>query len=318
MTRRFALLPLLLLSTACASLPPAPPHAYVPPRLSPDTAVEVCWLEIAGTTGAATFGSAGWSRGGTWDATASALLIRHPQGDLLLDAGISPFWSLEHRELSLWTRAGLESIPGRLKRRGSLPDLLRQANADPRALKAVLISHAHVDHTGGVVELPGVPVWLAAEERRYVEESKGFGVIPAHARSMAGRMVAFPFTDTPYANYDRSYDVFGDGAVVVVPAPGHTPGSVMVFVNLSATRRLVHIGDIFSTRESLDRNVGKSRVMSVTDADGDQVHAQGARLVQLHRMDPALSVLPAHDRGAYEAFFGPMPKAGASPRCVRP
>ncbi len=43
--------------------------------------------------------------------------------------------------------------------------------------------------------------------------------------------------------FDESLDLFGDGRLVLVPLPGHTPGSVGLFVTLDSGRRLFFSGD---------------------------------------------------------------------------
>jgi N-acyl homoserine lactone hydrolase len=42
----------------------------------------------------------------------------------------------------------------------------------------------------------------------------------------------YDFEGGPYLTFPRSHDVWSDGSVVIVPAPGHTTDSVVVFVNL--------------------------------------------------------------------------------------
>ncbi|MBF5044559.1 MBL fold metallo-hydrolase [Aggregicoccus sp. 17bor-14] len=298
-----ALLLLSLLLTACRS---ATPHAYVPPPPA-RVPLQLCWIDTGGVTVDGGFGTAGHARAKQWEVTSAALLVRHPKGDLLLDAGISPAAQAEARELGTWRRFVFDRTAGQNLPRRSLPEAL--AALGVTHLKAVLLSHAHPDHVGGAALLPGVPVSLAEPERALVAQELAHPrgvVVPAHARALAGRMVALPFTSTPYATYDQSDDVFGDGSVVVVPTYGHTPGSVATFLNVSPTLRLVHVGDLLNLQESVERHVGKSWVMrELTDEDGARTEAEVERLFELHRQDPGLVILPAHDKRAYEALFGP-------------
>jgi glyoxylase-like metal-dependent hydrolase (beta-lactamase superfamily II) len=182
---------------------------------------------------------------------------------------------------------------------------------------ALVLSHAHADHAGGVSSVPWVPVWLAKEEQQLVlaelERPRGV-VLPAQARALKDRMVAIPFEKVPFANYDERFDVFGDGSVVLVPTFGHTPGSVATFVNLAPGKRFVQVGDLINLQESVERQVGKSWLMrQFTDEDGPATQAQVAKLVQLHAMDPDLVILPAHDRPAFVRLFGE--DSGALPPC---
>jgi len=69
-------------------------------------------------------------------------------------------------------------------------------------------------------DFPGVPVWVTPQEREFI--SKGgngqFG------KPFTGiRYEEYGFEGGPYFGFPRSHDVYGDGSIVVVPAPGHTP-----------------------------------------------------------------------------------------------
>lgn len=309
------LIGLSLLFTACASLPQAEPHAFVSPP-PPGTPIQVCWVDTGGVSAPGRYGAGGSTVAETWEVTSAALVIRHPQGDLVLDTGISPNAQEEQRELGAWKRFIFSRTAGRNVPRRNLKEAL--AALGVTRPKALLLSHVHADHAGGVASLPDVPVWLAAEEKQLIETEleHPLGVaVPAQARAMKDRMVPLPFAAEPYENYDSRYDVFGDGTVVVVPAFGHTPGSVVTFVNVSPTLRFVHVGDLINLRESIDRNVGKSWLMRrLTDEDDSRTKAEVAKLVQLHAQDPELFILPAHDRPAFVQLFGA--DDGAVPPCI--
>jgi len=65
----------------------------------------------------------------------------------------------------------------------------------------------------------------------------------------------FGFEGRPYLGFPRSHDVHGDGSVVCVPAPGHTPGSIIVFVTPPRNVRYALVGDLVWQREGLTRRV---------------------------------------------------------------
>ncbi len=303
--------PLLVL--AACGLPYVAPQPFTQPAPAA-TPLTVCWLETAGVDVGGGFGAAGSVRAGTWHATTSVLLVRHPQGDLLIDSGLSSTPADDAKQLSAWGQFVFGQTAGRNVPRGSLLPLLEAAGAGP--LAGVVLSHAHADHAGGLGLLPPeVPVWLAREEADFAAGQTD-AVLPPHARELKARGRPIPFEARGYASYARSWDVFGDGAVVVVPTFGHTPGSVATFVDLGA-RRLVHVGDLINLQESIEREVPKSWLMStLTDEDRAATEVEVARLVRLQKQDPGLWVLPAHDRAAYEAFFGALPVDAREPRCV--
>jgi N-acyl homoserine lactone hydrolase len=279
------------------SIAPAPPVSRTEPDLDRLPALSACWIESAEA-----FGS-----------TASAILVRHPAGDLLIDAGASSRLHDEVADYDFGDRFWFEQLPGRLVPERPLPELLRAAGVEPTAVR-ILLSHAHLDHAGGLMDMPPVPVLMAQAEIDFVTrlaEAGDFHVIPAQARRLLeGGMTAIELGPEPYEIYPASADLFGDGSVVVVSLAGHTPGSVGVFVNLPGGRRLFHVGDAVNDEEAFEERVGRSRIMRRTDVDRARADHVVAELHQLHRLVPDLAIIPAHGRPAYQRFFG------APSRCV--
>jgi N-acyl homoserine lactone hydrolase len=108
-------------------------------------------------------------------------------------------------------------------------DQLTAAGYDPQSLHAILLTHSHWDHVSGLPDFPGVPVWVTPEEHQFIRKS---GDMDFCRLFMGIRYEEYGFEGGPYLGFPASQDVYGDGSVVVVPAPGHTPGSVIIFVTL--------------------------------------------------------------------------------------
>src|SRR5258707_4023955 len=219
-----------------APLPPAASHALVTPSVASLPGLSACWVERAKTFSNFSFGS-----------TAGSVLVKHPAGDLLIDTGSSSHYDQEISGYPFATWLKLKALAGQLKPKVPLPDLLRHIGEDPAKLRWAILSHAHLDHAGGLMDLPHLPVLLTREELQFASDpsvqAKGY-VIAAHTRKFPP--VAAPtlrFEPAPYETFDESADLFRDGSVVVVPLRGHTPGTVGVFVNLSSKRRLFYVGD---------------------------------------------------------------------------
>jgi glyoxylase-like metal-dependent hydrolase (beta-lactamase superfamily II) len=241
------------------------------------------------------------------------VLVRHRQGDVLIDAGYSPNVREEIKGQPPLGRFFSGMALNGTRDWSTVTAALQKVGATPEGLKWFIPSHAHLDHLGGMVELRQVPVLLPKEELDLIQAvPPREEVFPEHARAVEGRMTAMAFQPKPYENFDESFDVFGDGVVVVTRIPGHTPGSIATFVNLSPERRLVHVGDTVNLTESVERRLPKSALMRFfTDTDSDEAGEAVARLSQLHELAPEVHFLPAHDRAAWEKFFG------GAPGCVK-
>ena len=319
MTRRRKLLlsPLLLVGvvianwTFCGSLPDGPPHARVAPSFSALPNLQICWAEFGRDTAPGFLITTGWSRTLIAKVSVSGLVIKHPRGTLMIDSGDSSHLRAEIAELSgTFDRWYMNQLPGSMPIIATAPEALRAIGVDPVSLTGVVLSHAHVDHAGGLVDLPGVPALLSPEELAFVEATPtrgDFHVLPAHARALAGRMKAIEFKPVPYEVFEQSADLFGDGSVVVVPMPGHTPGSVGVFVNQSPSMRILHIGDTTMVKEGFERPAAKGWLVSLLDNNRAGVSEQLQLLKQLHEQVPDLIIMPAHDRNVWEQVFGDKP-----------
>ena len=284
-----------------APLPATPAHARIAPVISTIPGLAACWVETGKTFSNLSFGS-----------TAGSVLVRHPAGDLLIDTGNSSHFAEEVSVYPFWVRLKLKSLAGELNPKVPLPDLLRRIGEDPGKLRWAILSHAHLDHAGGLMDLPRMPVLLTREELQFANDpkvqAKGF-TIGAHTQKFPP--VAAPtleFDATPYETFDESADLYRDGSVVVVPLRGHTPGSVGIFVNLSPTRRLFYVGDAVDDERGFEERVGKSLILR--DSDNDMTFADQivGRLSELHEKVPGLAIIPAHGRSAYKKFFpnGPL------------
>jgi len=284
-----------------APLPATPAHARIAPVISTIPGLAACWVETGKTFSNFSFGS-----------TAGSVLVRHPAGDLLIDTGNSSHFAEEVSVYPFWVRLKLKSLAGELNPKVPLPDLLRRIGEDPGKLRWAILSHAHLDHAGGLMDLPRMPVLLTREELQFANDpkvqAKGF-TIGAHTQKFPP--VAAPtleFDATPYETFDESADLYRDGSVVVVPLRGHTPGSVGIFVNLSPTRRLFYVGDAVDDERGFEERVGKSLILR--DSDNDMTFADQivGRLSELHEKVPGLAIIPAHGRSAYKKFFpnGPL------------
>jgi glyoxylase-like metal-dependent hydrolase (beta-lactamase superfamily II) len=309
--KRMALVLLLLVAVFAAALyvlyfrrtplPAAAPHARTVPVISRIPGISACWVETAKTFSNFSFGS-----------TAGSVLVRHPAGDLLIDSGSSSHYDQEISGYPFATWLKLKSLAGQLKPKAPLPDLLRRIGEDPAKLRWAVLSHAHLDHAGGLVDLPPLPVLLTREELQFAADpgvqARGY-VIAAHTQKFPP--VAAPtlrFESAPYETFDESADLYRDGSVVVVPLRGHTPGSVGIFVNLSPTRRLFYVGDAVDDERGFQERVGKSLILRDSDDDAALANQIVGRLSELHEKVPELAILPAHGRSAYKKFFpgGPL------------
>src|SRR5690349_23550567 len=78
-----------LYRTSTAQLPAAPPHARAAPKAPTAPAFQACWFEYATDDQPGFASSAGWPQRKEWHMEFPGVLIRHPSGEVLIDAGHS-------------------------------------------------------------------------------------------------------------------------------------------------------------------------------------------------------------------------------------
>ncbi|HWD79935.1 MAG TPA: N-acyl homoserine lactonase family protein [Kribbella sp.] len=156
--------------------------------------------------------------------------------------------------------------------------------------KAV-ISHLHQDHIGGIPQLSGELLITPAEWAElsgFSPEARGF--LRSHIDVPGRRWKYVEFTPIDdLAPFTEGFDVMGDGSIVLLPTPGHTPGSMSMLVRRRDLPPLLMVGDLTYEAALLERRqlpgVGVRTELARTT---DKVLALADRL-------PGLVILPAHD-----------------------
>jgi glyoxylase-like metal-dependent hydrolase (beta-lactamase superfamily II) len=137
---------------------------------------------------------------------------------------------------------------GAVAPKASLVDLLGQLELKPDQIRYVGISHYHGDHTGQVNSfakstlLIGKGDWdvLTDPKMRAVANPANF----ANWISGSGKVEPVP----------ADKDVFGDGTVVMLNTPGHTPGHHSLLVKLRERGYVLLSGDLAHFHENYERN----------------------------------------------------------------
>lgn len=297
---------LLLLLAACAHHIPEP--AVLPAAADPGGAsVRVCWVELLHGELPHGLAVAHGALKTNPPSTQSGLLLDHPDGAWLIDGGQALDAEAEKAGVRGLRRVFLNKAAAGWTRDAAPADAVRARGVDPAALAGLLPTHAHFDHLGGLLDLPGPPIWMPAAEIALAQatlDGAPPAVLPYDARGVVPRARVLTFDGPPLWSWPASHDLYGDGSVVLVPMPGHTPGSVGARVRAADGRVLFLVGDTVWVREGFEQREPKSWLAGTFDADGDATSAQIAQLWALHRDHPEVAILPAHDRRAWVDAFG--------------
>jgi glyoxylase-like metal-dependent hydrolase (beta-lactamase superfamily II) len=166
----------------------------------------------------------------TTDMSVTAYLIVHPtRGTLLwdscviLDDLIQPGGTTEARATANKTLRGQ----------------LAEIGYKPSDIRFLALSHNHYDHSANANAFAG-STWLVQKAER---EAMFPAQPPANPTTASQRFSALK--DSKTTLLDGDHDVFGDGSVVIISTPGHTPGHQSLLVNLVKTGPVVLSGDLY-------------------------------------------------------------------------
>ena len=126
---------------------------------------------------------------------------RHGDQQMVWDTGFPASWKGQTKDLG--------DLTVRVDK--TLAEQLAQLGLQPADIDVVGISHEHADHTGQASEMPQAELLIGKGD---FEDTKGKSD-PFGPWRKDGAKVRAVTSDT---------DVFGDGTVVALHLPGHTPG----------------------------------------------------------------------------------------------
>ena len=127
----------------------------------------------------------------------------------------------------------------------SVVDQLKQLNVTPDQIKYVGISHYHADHTGQIASFPKATLLIGKLEWDAISAPT-----PAQGVNSAP-FESWKKGDSKVEPLPNDKDVFGDGSVIVLSTPGHTPGHRSLLVKL-ASKAYILSGDAVHFRENYD------------------------------------------------------------------
>lgn len=235
----------------------------------------------------ASFADSGEYDGKTGRLVVPCFVIRHPKGTLLWDAGLGD--ALADRP------DGLVDGPFHLRMPVRLVDQLKAIGLAPDDVDFISFSHLHFDHVGNANLFRNRTTWLI------------------DGKELSGATSTPPAFDTDLASFDAyktakltpftgDFDVFGDGSVRILAAPGHTPGHKVLLIKLRRTGAVLLSGDLYHTVENRRQkrvptfNTSRAETLASFDRIERIVKNMHARFVVQHAPESfaALPKFPAY------------------------
>ncbi len=233
-----------------------------------------------------------------------AFLVEHPGvGLVLIDTGLHASVAVKPRES--FGRVTILAFPDlQMEASQALPAQLRERGLDASAVKAVVMTHLHVDHASGISEFPDATFvvskaeWEAATSQgqthgyvtRQFDHAFDYRLLDFDGPAVTGATVS----PSSFAGFARSFDLFGDGSVRAVYTPGHSLGHMSVVVRTARGEVLV-AGDAMYLRRTLDDTHLPYRT------EDEHVFRRSLREIRQYATEtPDALIIPGHDWEAWQ------------------
>ncbi len=205
----------------------------------------------------------------------SCMLFKHPQGNVLFDTGCHP--STVGDAASRWGAMARAMVPiGRAE--DNVVAELATVGLTPDDIDVVVNSHFHSDHCGCNEYFTRATIYCHRDE---LAAAQGPGAVER------GYIPADWQHPMPTEALDAQRDLFADGRIVLLPLPGHTPGSLGVLAALGRDGSFLLTADAVPlaanlNREILPRNTWNAELATRSLEEIRRIGASGTTIVFGH------------------------------------
>lgn len=254
--------------------------------------------------------------GGRRRVTVQALWARveHPtQGTLLIDTGYSAHFeaATAHWPQRMWRWiTPVQAAP----EQGAAARLQAMGIA-PASISQILITHFHPDHIGGLLDFPNAQFRFLDDAYSAVRDvgqwgqlRAGFlsGLMPAdfEARALPFSLSQFSLLPAEFAPFERGYDLFNDGSLMIIPLPGHASGQIGCVMQTTAGAVFLVVDAAWHSH-NVTQNAPLHPMAEAFSPDRTALRATLALLRDFHQRRPDVAILPFHCPMVYNQWVNP-------------
>jgi N-acyl homoserine lactone hydrolase len=214
-------------------------------------------------------------RSETLDMPVSSILLRDARGNVLFDTGCHP--SVVQDAAARWGGLAKLIVPIMGPDENVIAGLAA-LGLKPGDIDVVICSHLHPDHCGCNAFFIKATVIVHARELEAARASNA---------SERGYVAADWDHPVPIEALTGERDLYGDGRIVLIPLPGHTPGSLAALIALERTGQVLLASDTVSVRATLDtgvlpKNTWNADALVKSLAEVRRIEASGATVICGH------------------------------------
>jgi len=179
----------------------------------------------------------------TIELTVHATLVKHRSGNVLFDSGCHPQAATDPQ--SRW--GGLAKVMTPIfTPEQTVVEQLKLLDLAPDDIDVVICSHLHPDHCGCNAYFHRATILCHEAE-----------VAAAQADGAENQGYLRKEWDQPqgFQTFKAEHDVYGDGRIVLLPMPGHTPGMTVARISLARDGAFILASDAAPLQMNIDQGV---------------------------------------------------------------
>lgn len=236
-----------------------------------------------------------------------AFLIEHRDGIVLFDTGIDPAIQFDNSYIK--QAVGRFLLPRifrlHLTEADRIDHVLAGAGVAAGDIRTAVLSHLHFDHVGGIAHIPQADLLVSAQEWAILSEThpEHEWILREHIEIPGAkwRQITFQPSDDPiFDGFDGIHDVASDGSMILLPTPGHTPGSLSMLIRQDGWNPILLVGDL-----TYEAGLIEKGVVAGTGSK-DALLASFEKVRRLKERLPGLVVVASHDFAAEDALSRAM------------
>lgn len=235
-------------------------------------------------------------------------LIEHRDGLVLFDTGLNP----EIVSDPLYINSALGRFLLRrifrlhISEDDRLDRVLARNGLAAADIRTAVISHLHFDHVGGIAEIPQADLLVSAREWAQLSDPhpEYEWILREHIEIPGAKWRPFAYqpTDDPlFEDFDGIHDVAGDGSMILLPTPGHTPGSLSMLIRRAGWPPVLLAGDVAYQADLIESDTVPGT------GDAQQLRTTYAKIKRLNEKLPDLVIAPAHDPASCTRILSASP-----------
>ncbi len=189
--------------------------------------------------------------GTPFDAPVPFFLIKHGRDWVAFDTGNNARVAVD--PAAYWYEKLYKAYSPVMKPEEAFVEQIKTLGITPRDIKAVIISHGHLDHAGSIESFrgTGVPIYFQKAEMAEIRKA-----IDARNKGTAYILDDFKYvSELNIREIEGMFDLFGDKTVIAIPTPGHTQGHQSLYVKPSKGKPFIYAADALYTLEGLEKMI---------------------------------------------------------------